>query len=47
MGRLIQGSPDVLVGDSGSTGLGGAETPCGKAASQAKQARAAMSRRAT
>ena len=47
MGRLIEGSPDVIVGDDGSTGLGGAETPCGQAASQAKQARAAMSRRAT
>jgi uncharacterized Zn-binding protein involved in type VI secretion len=46
MGKLIQGSPNVFVGDAGSTGDGGSGSGCGKAASQAKQARAAMSRRA-
>jgi uncharacterized Zn-binding protein involved in type VI secretion len=46
MGRLIQGSPNVFVGDVGASGTGGAGSGCGKAASQAKGARAAMSRRA-
>jgi uncharacterized Zn-binding protein involved in type VI secretion len=46
MGKLIQGSPNVFVGDTGSDGKGGAGSGCGKAASQAKQSRAAMSRRA-
>jgi uncharacterized Zn-binding protein involved in type VI secretion len=46
MGKLIQGSPNVFVGDTGSTGTGGAGSGCGKAASQAKRSRAAMSRRA-
>lgn len=46
MGKLIQGSPNVFVGDTGSNGRGGAGSGCGKAASQAKAARAAMSRRA-
>lgn len=44
-GVIVMGCPTVLIGESGSGGFGGANTPCGDAAAQAKEARVAMWRR--
>ncbi|MBK8597337.1 MAG: PAAR domain-containing protein [Holophagales bacterium] len=44
-GVITSGCPTVLIGESGSGGFGGANTPCGDAASQAKEARVAMWKR--
>jgi len=44
-GVIAVGCPTVLVGDSGAGGFGGANTPSGAAAAQAKESRAAMWRR--
>lgn len=44
-GTIVAGCPTVLIGGSGSGGFGGANTPCGAAAQQAKESRAAMRKR--
>lgn len=44
-GVIVAGCPTVLIGESGSGGFGGANTPCGAAAQQAKESRAAMWKR--
>lgn len=44
-GVIVAGCPTVLVGDAGAGGFGGANTPSGAAAAQAKESRAAMWRR--
>jgi uncharacterized Zn-binding protein involved in type VI secretion len=44
-GVITSGCPTVLIGESGSGGFGGANTPCGASAKQAKQSRAAMQKR--
>ncbi len=44
-GVIVAGCPTVQIGESGSGGFGGANTPCGSAAQQAKDARAAMRKR--
>jgi len=44
-GTVVVGCPTVLIGDTGAGGFGGAGSPCGQAASQAKEARASMWRR--
>jgi uncharacterized Zn-binding protein involved in type VI secretion len=44
-GVITLGCFTVLIGDSGSGGFGGANTPCGGAAQQAKESRAAMWKR--
>lgn len=44
-GIIATGCPTVLVGNAGAGGFGGANTPSGAAAAQAKESRAAMWRR--
>lgn len=44
-GSIVAGCTTVLIGESGSGGFGGANTPCGAAAQQAKDSRAAMRKR--
>jgi uncharacterized Zn-binding protein involved in type VI secretion len=44
-GAIVAGCATVLIGESGSGGFGGANTPCGAAAQQAKDSRAAMRKR--
>lgn len=44
-GVIVAGCPTVLIGERGSGGFGGANTPCGAAAQQAKESRAATWRR--
>jgi uncharacterized Zn-binding protein involved in type VI secretion len=44
-GVIVSGFATVLIGESGSGGFGGANTPCGAAAQQAKESRAAMWKR--
>lgn len=44
-GVIVAGCPTVLVGDAGAGGFGGANTPSGAAAAQAKASRAAGWRR--
>lgn len=45
-GIIVRGCGTVLIGDTGSGGFGGANTPSGAAAKRAKKSRAAMRRRA-